>query len=298
MESPELIVIVGPTAVGKTGLALRLAERLNTEIVSADSRQVFRELQIGTAKPAPEELRRINHHFISTRSVEEGYDAGTYGRDALLLLDQLFNRYRRVILCGGSGLYIKAVCEGMDDFPEIAPGIRGKIVAEYNEKGLAWLQRQVEKLDPEYFSYVDRQNPHRLVRALELIEATGKTVGSFRMNAKQVRPFRIRKIGLEVERDILYQRIDKRIEDMVAAGLFAEAEQLFPLRHLNALQTVGYREIFAYREGKYDRLEAIRLLKQNSRNYAKRQLTWFKKDEEVRWFHPGQADAIDNFIGI
>ncbi len=295
MKGKRLIVIAGPTAVGKTGLAIQLALLLGTEIISADSRQVFRELEIGTTKPSPEELAQVPHHFVGTKSIQEEYDAGQYGRDALAMLDRLFEKYDNVILCGGSGLYIKAVCEGLDELPVVPAGVREKIMAEYKEKGLTWLQKQVEQNDPDYFMTVDQRNPHRLVRALELNYTSGKPIGELRQEKKQYRPFGIVKIGLDLDRVELYNRIDQRMNNMIEAGLFEEAERLYPLKNLNALQTVGYQEIFGFLDGKYDKEEAIRLLKRNSRHYAKRQLTWFRKDKAVRWFRPDQVQEIETF---
>jgi tRNA dimethylallyltransferase len=292
MTTRKLLVIVGPTAVGKTSVAISLAQKLKTEIISADSRQIFTELVIGTAKPTPEELAKIPHHFIDSLSIYEEYDAGKFGREALALLHRLFEHHWRVILCGGSGLYIKAVCEGFDELPDVPEGIRERIMAEYEEKGLTWLQRQVEINDPDYFSRVDQRNPHRLVRALELNYATGKRVTEFHQNKKLEHAFEIQKIGLELEREELYARIDRRIDKMIQSGLFEEAERWYPWKDLNALQTVGYQEIFGYMDGLYNREEAIRLLKRNSRNYAKRQLTWFKKDKEITWFRPDQFEEI------
>jgi tRNA dimethylallyltransferase len=296
VKNKKLIVIVGPTAVGKTGIAVRLARQLNTEIISADSRQVFRELEIGTAKPAKAELALVTHHFINSKSITEDYDAGQYGRDALDVIQQLFEKKEVVILCGGSGLYVQAVCDGFDEMPEVPEGIREKIMAEYEEKGLGWLQRQLEQTDPDYFAGADQKNPHRLVRALELNYATGKPVGEFRQRKKREHPFTIIKIGLELERAELYRRIDLRMDSMVEAGLFEEAKKFHPMKDLQALQTVGYQEIFGYFEGRYDRHEAIRLLKRNSRRYAKRQLTWFKKDKAITWFAPEQYEAILSLI--
>jgi tRNA dimethylallyltransferase len=293
VNSKKLIVIVGPTAVGKTEVALRLADYFRTEIISADSRQIYKELEIGTAKPTQEELSRVRHHFINTHSIEQSYDAGAYGRDALALIQALFKEHNTLILCGGSGLYIKAVLEGFDEMPEIPVGTRQQIIAEYEAEGLAWLQQEVKKIDPDYFEQVDSNNPHRLIRALEVFRASGEKPSQLRVKEKRVHDFRTIKIGLELERHQLYNRIDARMDVMIDSGLFKESEQLFPYRTLNALQTVGYREIFEYREGKYDREEAIRLLKRNTRRYAKRQLTWFKKDTEVMWF---QADQVDQII--
>jgi tRNA dimethylallyltransferase len=289
-------VIAGPTAVGKTEVAIRLALELKTEIISADSRQIFKELNIGTAKPTEEELRKVPHHFINHKSIEDDYDAGRYGRDALALIHDLFLKYDQLIMCGGSGLYIKSVCEGFDEMPEITEELRQSIIKKYKENGLQWLQKQLEEKDPDYFSVVDQKNPQRLMRALELIEATNQLVGTLRKKKKHNHEFDILKFGLELEREELYQRIDGRMDRMIAEGLFEEAEQFYPFKHLNALQTVGYREIYDFLDGKYDREEAIRLLKRNSRRYAKRQMTWFKKDTEIKWINPGDWKVMLNML--
>lgn len=292
MHSKKLIVVVGPTAVGKTEVAIRLAEHFHTEIISADSRQIFKELEIGTAKPSRDELSKVPHHFISSHSIRESYDAGTYGRDAIQLIYTLFERLDYLILCGGSGLYVKAVLEGFDEMPEIPPGTREKITEEYKVRGLAWLQSEVKSIDPDYFEVVDINNPHRLIRALELHRAIKMPLHQLRLKKKIEHPFQVVKIGLELERTELYKRIDDRMDNMIAAGLFEEANRFFFNKKLNALQTVGYSEIFGYMEGMYNREEAIRLLKRNTRQYAKRQLTWFKKDQEIAWFHPSQIESI------
>src|SRR5258708_35377562 len=296
MNEKKLIVIEGPTAVGKTGLAIRLAEFLMTEIISADSRQVYKEIKIGTAKPSAEELLRVNHHFINTKSIQEPFDAGTFGREAREVIDTLFETHDWVIMCGGSGLYSKALIEGFDDLPEVPEQIRRNIAEEYAQKGLAWLQQEVATHDPDYFETVDRQNPQRLMRAIEMIRNTGKTFSGFHKKQKRDLPFRIIRIGLELNRKELYQRIDRRMDEMIANGLFDEAEKFFTLRHLNALQTVGYEEVFGFLDGKYDQQEAIRLLKRNSRSDAKRQLTWFRKDKKINWFHPEDWNGILNLI--
>jgi tRNA dimethylallyltransferase len=295
-ERKKLIVIAGATAVGKTDVSIQLAQELKTEIISADSRQIFKELTIGTAKPTEAELATVPHHFINYKSIQEDYDAGQYGRDALALINELFKKHNYLILCGGSGLYIKAVCEGFDDMPEISPDVRDSIIKKYNELGLEWLQEQVQEKDPDYFSVVDQKNPHRLVRALELIETTNQPVGFFRKKKKHFHEFDILKFGLELEREELYHRIDTRMDKMIEGGLFEEAKQFYPFKHINALQTVGYKEIFDYFDGKYDREEAIRLLKRNSRRYAKRQMTWFKKDMEMTWVQPSEWRTILNSI--
>jgi tRNA dimethylallyltransferase len=280
----KLVVIVGPTAVGKTAAAISVAEKLKTEIISADSRQIFKELNIGTAKPSEEELKKISHHFIADKSIHDNYDAGQYGRDALELIHSLFKKYDWLVMVGGSGLYIKAVLEGFDDMPDVPDGVRLEILKDYHAKGLPWLQQQVQEADPEFFGSVDQQNPQRLMRALELLRSTDKQMSELRVKKKIDHPFDVIKIGINLPREALYQRIDTRMDQMIDAGLFDEAKQFYTLKHLNALQTVGYREIFDYIDGLYDYEEAIRLLKRNSRRYAKRQLTWFQRDEEVKWF--------------
>lgn len=295
-EKPILILVVGPTAVGKTNLCLNLAKKFDTEIISCDSRQFYREMNLGTAKPTKEELSEVLHHMINSHSIEENYDVKSFEEDALELLDQLFQKHRVVIMTGGSGLFADAVTEGMDEMPEIPAGIREQVIKEYQKKGLEFLQEEVKRLDPAYFELVDQQNPQRLMRAMEVCRGTGKTFSSFRVKSKIERSFKTIKIGLNRDRDELYSRIDLRMDQMVETGLFEEAESLFDKRHLNSLQTVGYQEIFAMLEGKYDREEAIRLLKRNSRRYAKRQLTWFRRDEKIHWFHPDQEDEIIAFI--
>ncbi len=289
LKGKKLVVLVGPTAVGKTAAAITLAERWKTEIISADSRQIYREMDIGTAKPSGDELLRIKHHFVNFRSIEEAYSAGQFGRDAMELINRLFEEKDALILCGGSGLYIKALLEGFDEMPEIPDGLRKEIIEKYTQKGLGWLQGEVEKVDPDYFALVDVQNPQRLMRALELNLASGQPMHELRKKEKIDLPFQVTKIGLDLPREELYQRIDLRIDQMIEKGLFEEATRFYPQRHLNALQTVGYQEIFGYLEKKYDREEAIRLLKRNSRHYAKRQLTWFKKDQEIRWMRPEEV---------
>lgn len=289
-------MIVGPTAVGKTALAIDLAEALGTEIISADSRQFYREMTIGTAKPTPQELDRVKHHFINSHSIAERYDAAQFDEEALTKIYELFEKYNDVIVCGGSGLYIKALVEGFDDIPEVPDEIRESVTTNYKAYGLTWLQQTVQKLDPEYYRIADNQNPARLSRALEVVWATGKSITSFQKKQKRILPFTVIKIGLELERDELYRRIDERMDTMIEAGLFEEAEKLYPYREHNALQTVGYQEIFDFMEGKYDREEAIRLLKRNSRRYAKRQLTWFKRDEDITWFSKADGNELVRFL--
>ena len=296
MAGKNLIVVAGPTAVGKTAVAIRLAREFETAVVSADSRQIFREMTIGTAKPTAAERQEIPHYFLDSHSVVEDYDAARYAGEALNLLEDLFRRHNEVVLCGGSGLYIRAVCEGFDEMPEVPADVRRDLVEQFEKNGLAWLQQRMLELDPAGFSNVDQKNPHRLIRALEVRLHTGESILSFRKNQKQARTFDVIKIGLELPREELYDRIDARMDQMIQVGLFEEARQLYPLRHHNALQTVGYQEIFGFMDNRYDRDECVRLLKRNSRRYAKRQITWFKKDPDFRWFHPSQVDVIIAYL--
>jgi tRNA dimethylallyltransferase len=253
-------------------------------------------LSIGTAKPSQEELDAVQHHFVNSHSITEDYDAAQYGRDALNVISDLFRQHAILILCGGSGLYIKAVCEGFDDIPHIPPGIRENIMLHYEQNGIEWLQEELLKSDPERYSTIDQKNPHRLIRALEVKLGTGASIASFQTNRHIEHGFEILKIGLELPRAELYQRIDDRMVKMVESGLFEEARGLYQHRHRQALQTVGYQEIFDFIDDKYDEEEAVRLLKRNSRRYAKRQLTWFKRDAEVQWFSPKDQDAIIDFV--
>ena len=289
MQNKKLIVIVGPTAVGKTALAIRVAKQLKTEILSADSRQIYKELQIGTAKPTTTELTEVRHHFINSHAIRETFNAADFGIQASKLLEELFQHHEYAVVCGGSGLYIKGLLEGFDEMPQVENGVREKIIQLYQQNGLAWLQDQVKKLDPAYFETVDVQNPHRLMRALEVIESTDKPFSAWQLKSKRVLPYQVIKIGLELERDQLYARIDARMDAMIEAGLFEEATKFYSQKQLNALQTVGYKEIFDFMDGLYDKEEAVRLLKRNSRHYAKRQLTWFKRDEEIKWFRAAEA---------
>ncbi len=296
LKHKRLIVIVGPTAVGKTEVAIKLAEHFKTEIISADSRQFFKELTIGTAKPNEEELNRVPHHFINSHAITDEYDAAQYAAEALGLIYVLFEKYDYLVVCGGSGLYIKALLEGFDDIPEVPDTIRDEIIAHYETKGLEWLQTKLQELDPVYWQKVDQQNPARLMRALEVVMATGKSISSFQTKQKQQLPFRVVKIGLELDRELLYKRIDVRMDEMIAKGLFEEAKAMYPFRHHQALQTVGYKEIFDFLDGQYDREQAVRLLKRNTRRYAKRQFTWFKRDEEIKWFKPDQWELIVDVV--
>lgn len=297
MKNPKyLLVIAGPTAVGKTSLSIQLALHFKTEILSADSRQFFRELEIGTAKPTEEELKAVPHHFINNLFIKQDYDVREYEVDALKILEKIFEQHSIAILTGGSGMYIKAVVEGFDEMPASDRQIRASLNTLLKEQGLEALQKKLQQADPEYYSQVDIKNHQRIIRALEVYMISGKPFSTFRTGAAARRNFKIIKIALERERSELYARIDQRMEAMIAEGLFEEAEKLFPYRHHNALQTVGYKEIFDFMEGKYDKEEAVRLLKRNSRRYAKRQMTWFKKDADFVWFHPDQEGEIIRYI--
>lgn len=293
----KLIVVAGPTAVGKTSVAIHLAKQLETVVVSCDSRQFFREMHIGTAKPTAAELAQVQHYFIDSLSIFDPYSVGDFERDCLDLLNKLYEKHNSVILCGGSGLYIKAVCEGLDHFPNIPPHIRPKLMDEWTKNGIVFLQNELQRYDPVAFANIDTNNPHRLLRALEVCLATGKPYSSF-LQQKSISPpiFEPVKIMLDLDRDVLYDRINRRVDEMLSAGLLAEVEALLPYQHLNALQTVGYQELFDYFNGKISYDYAVALIKQNSRRYAKRQLTWFRKDTAYRWFMPNEVDKILAYI--
>jgi len=281
LSSKTLLVIAGPTAVGKTAFCVELAKKLQTEVVSADSRQFYRELTIGTAKPTPEEMQGVPHHFIDSLSITQSYTAGQYERDCLALLDRLFVEKDSVILTGGSGLFLKVITDGMDELPDPDPEIRQLLQQRLATEGLESLTDQLLQLDPIHHERVDKKNPQRVIRALEVCLSTGQPYSSFHTGAKATRPFRCQKICLTRPREELYARIDARMDAMLAAGLVEEARSLLPFRHHNriagsALQTVGYQEVFPYLDGAYDYAEMVRLLKRNSRRYAKRQMTWFR----------------------
>jgi tRNA dimethylallyltransferase len=292
----KLIVIVGPTAVGKTALAIHVAKEFHTEIISVDSRQIYRELTIGTAKPNEVELQEVHHHFINSHSITQDFDAATFGEEALALIYKIFETNDFLVVCGGSGLYIKALLEGFDDIPEVPDRVRDQLIEDFETKGLLWLQNKMRELDPEHFKKIDQKNPMRLMRALEVKLATGQSISTFQKQVVKDLPFNVIKFGLELDRAKLYERIDQRMDEMIGQGLFDEAKELYPFKDKNALQTVGYQEIFDFMDGQYDREEAVRLLKRNSRRYAKRQLTWFKRDEQIRWFKPDDMNNIVSHI--
>lgn len=296
MTQKHLIVIAGPTAVGKTAIAIRLAQHFNTEIISADARQFYKEMNIGTAKPSEEQLRSVPHHFINFLSVENNYTVGQYEKDVLLKLEELFKKHDIIILTGGAGLFIKAITDGLDILPSADPEIRESLQELYDTKGIEALQTKLEDVDPEYYKKVDIQNPVRLIRALEVFYASGKPISSFHIKDAPTRPFKSIKICLNLEREILYQTINDRVDKMFEDGLLNEAKQLYPLRKLNALQTVGYAELFDYFDNAIDLQKAKEKIKQNTRNYAKRQMTWFRKDKEFVWVRADNLDEIQSII--
>ncbi len=283
-NKPLLICVVGATAIGKTALAVSLAKHFKTEIISADSRQFFKEMTIGTAVPSAEELAAAPHHFIQNRSIFEDYSVGDFEREALKTLDTLFGKHSKVIMVGGSGLYIDAVVKGLDFFPEVSGEIRHELNLELIEKGIESLQKELERVDPEYYTKVDIYNPHRLIRALEIYRASGKRYSSFLNQPSANRNFETLFIGIAADRDIIYDRINRRVEQMFDHGLLEEARALYPHKKQNALQTVGYREMFSYFDGKLREDEAREEIKKNTRRFAKRQQTWFKKNQAIHWF--------------
>lgn len=287
-----LIVLLGPTGVGKTDISINLANRFNCEIISADSRQFFSEMKIGTAVPSDDQLNTINHHFIRFKSVEDYYSSSLFERDVINLLPTLFSKNNFVLMSGGSGMYIDAVCSGIDDIPDVDPEVREKYIRRYNEDGIEGLRAALKILDPEHYSKVDLKNHKRIMRALEICETAGRPYSSFLKKNKREREFAIIKIGLERTREDLYNRINLRVDAMIDAGLEEEAINLQKFRNLNAMNCVGYREFFDYFDGKITRDKAIELIKRNSRRYAKRQLTWWGKDKDIKWFHPDQVEKI------
>jgi tRNA dimethylallyltransferase len=292
------IIIAGPTAVGKTSASIALAQYFKTAIISADSRQCFKELDIGVAKPTNEQLRLVKHYFINSHSVKEDVNAGMFEQYALKAAAEIFADNDIALMVGGTGLYIKAFSEGMDNIPSASANLRSKIILNYQQHGLAWLQNEIKEKDPAWYAAGEIQNPQRMMRALEVIAETGKSILQFRDTKKTQRPFNIIKIGLELPRENLYANINSRVDEMISDGLEEEVQSLKPYRHLNALQTVGYKELFQYMDGEIDRSKAIDHIKRNTRHYAKRQLTWFKKDEAMHWFSPLDFNQLINYIKI
>ncbi|MEX0361818.1 MAG: tRNA (adenosine(37)-N6)-dimethylallyltransferase MiaA [Allomuricauda sp.] len=283
MNSKTLIAVVGPTAIGKTALGIHLAQHFNTEILSADSRQFFKEMRIGTAVPSKAELNTIPHHFIQHKSINEPYSVGDFERDALTKLEELFQSKDVAVMVGGSGLYVDAVVQGLDEFPKVDPSIRDFLNKKLETEGLEALQFELKSKDVKYYQMVDLDNPHRLIRALEVCIASGKPYSSFLKQKKDIRPFQTLYMGIQADRDVIYNRINERVDIMMEHGLLEEAKTLYPHKHLNALQTVGYRELFEYFDGEVDLDFAISEIKKNTRRFAKRQLTWLRKNENILW---------------
>ena len=291
-----LLIIAGPTAVGKTKLSIELAQYFNSEILSVDSRQIYEELNIGVARPDPKELRIVPHHFIGNKSIHTPYSAGDFEKESLSVLNTLFEKHNLIVVVGGTGLYIKALTDGLDTFPAVSDALREDLNVLHKTKGLEILLDELKEKDPEYFEVVDRKNPRRVIRALEIIRTTGSKFSSMRQGLPAKRPFSAIKLGLTEERATLYDKINRRVDQMILQGLIEEAKTLLPYRKLSALQTVGYSEIFSYLEGEISKDEAIELIKKNTRNYAKRQLTWFKKDKGFEWFTPNQLTPIIHYV--
>ena len=291
-----LIVITGPTAVGKTALCLDVAKHFHIPVINADSRQIFRELKIGTAPPTEAQMQQVHHDFVGMLGLDDYYSASLFEQQVLELLDRQFLSSDYALMAGGSMMYIDAVCDGIDDIPTIDDQTRTMMKQRLADEGLEALCEELRRLDPEYYEIVDRQNPRRVVHALEICLMTGKTYTSFRKREKRQRPFGIVKVGLNRPREELYDRINRRVDQMMADGLLEEARALYPKRHLNALNTVGYKELFDYIDGRWPLEEAVERIKGNTRRYARKQLTWFKKDESIRWFHPDETETIIKYI--
>ena len=296
MRNKTLIVLLGPTGVGKTDLSIRLADTFHTPIINADSRQIFAEIPIGTAAPTPEQLKRVKHYFVGTHHLDDYYSASMYEQEALSVIESQLAVNECALMSGGSMMYIDAVCNGIDDIPTVDEHTRLWMKQRLIEEGLPALVQELKELDPEHYAIVDHQNPRRVVHALEICHMTGKTYTSFRTNEIKQRPFKILKIGLNRDREELYNRINKRVDAMMEAGMLDEARRVFPLRHLNALNTVGYKELFLYLDGTWTLEEAVERIKGNTRRYMRKQLTWFKRDPQIHWFHPDQQEEIIAFI--
>jgi tRNA dimethylallyltransferase len=295
-QNKTLIVIAGPTAIGKTALAILLARHFSTEIVSADSRQFYKEMSIGTAKPSVEELNAATHHFIDSHSIHSLFSTGDFEKQALNVLDQIFIKHDIAIMVGGSGLYLDAVTKGLDELPDTDMDIRLYLNTLFENEGLEPIKLKLEEVDPEYYARIDQANPQRMIRGLEFFMSTGKKVSSFLTNSKKIRSFDIIKIGLNMDRSLLYDRINNRVDTMMQGGLLEEVKSLQPYQSVNALKTVGYTELFDYLSGSISMDQAVDKIKQNTRRFAKRQLTWFRRDQEIQWFEPGQALEVINYI--
>lgn len=291
-----LLVVLGPTGIGKSALSIQLAKHYKTDIISADSRQFYKELSIGTAVPAAHELQEVRHHFIQFKSVTEYYNVSNFETDALQLVDELFKSRNMVVLAGGSMMYIDTICKGIDDIPTVDPEVRNGVLKWYEETGIEELRRRLMEVDPDYYSIVDLNNHKRMLHAVEIYQMTGLPYTSFRTRTIRQRPFRIIKIGLNQDRTALYERINARVEQMMEAGLLEEARQVYEFREYNSLNTVGYKELFGYFDGLYSLDEAVDLIKRNSRKYARKQLTWFRRDQEIHWFEPWQLTEIIQLV--
>ncbi len=297
MNKKHLIVIVGPTAIGKTSLSIQLAKYFKCAIISADSRQFYKEMSIGTAAPTADELKQAKHYFIQHKSIKEEYTVGDFEKEAIQTINELFKTHEQVVLVGGSGLYVDAITKGLDSFPEVDPEIRKQLQEEYHHSGISHLQKQLKQLDPEWYQKIDLQNTHRVMRALEVCIASGVPYSSFLNKPKPKRPFTTIKIGITAERPIIYDRINQRVDIMVKEGLLDEVKSLYPHKTLNALNTVGYKEIFKHMDGEWDLEMAISEIKKNTRRFAKRQLTWFRKDQEINWFdYKATTNSVITFV--
>ena len=291
-----LIVLIGPTGVGKTELSLSIAEKYGSPILSSDSRQLYADLKTGTAAPTPEQMERVKHFFVGTLKLTDYYSAAQYETDVMKLTEELFQNHEVLLMTGGSMMYVDAVCTGIDDIPTVDAETRAHMMAHYEEVGLEGLCAELKLLDPEYYNLVDLKNPKRVLHALEICYMTGKTYTSFRTQSKKERPFQIIEIGLRRGREELYERINQRVDQMIADGLLEEARKVYPFRHLNSLNTVGYKELFNYFDGTWTLDFAIEKIKQNSRIYSRKQMTWFKRNEQITWFHPNMKEEILSFI--
>jgi len=291
-----LIIVLGPTGIGKSDISIQLAKHYHTEIISADSRQFFRELSIGTAVPSADDLRMVPHHFIQTKSIHEYYNVSEYETEALQLISELFTRINPIVLTGGSMLYVDTICNGIDDIPTVDPEVRDDVISWYEKNGIEALRQRLLEIDPEYYQIVDLNNPKRLLHAVEIHQMTGLPFTSFRKRTIKERPFRIIKVGINQDRKILYDRINQRVLKMIDAGLLEEAKAVYPHRKLNSLNTVGYKELFSYLDGDCTLDEAIDLIQRNTRKYARKQLTWFRRDQQIKWFEPDQIHGIIEYV--
>lgn len=298
MNKKHLVIILGPTGIGKTDLSTGIALELGTEIISCDSRQFYKEMSIGTAVPSQEQLNKVKHHFIHHIPITTSYSASRFEQDFISLSEKLFRKYDVLLMTGGSGLYIDAACGKMDDIPDVDPDVREKYLRKYREEGLESIRSDLRLLDPDHYRVADLKNHKRILRALEICESTGQPYSSYLRKKGKTRDFGIIKIGLRMNRDELYERINARVDKMVAQGLEKEAKDLITYRHINALNTVGYKEFFSYMDGDITRGKAIELVKRNSRRYAKRQMTWWARDNEIEWFHPGEKENIIDYITL